>query len=257
MSQSEGLGQHGWQLRNPFAGSLALHGGLVALVISWGVFGLGKVERWGDPQSLGGGAVGITPVNRIPIPARSGRVNPVANDTESQVPSAPVKPQPKPAVKAPPPDAIAIRTKNAPKRVAPQTYSSARDSKPNQVSSTTGQAAVSPLYSLAPGGGGVGSGSTSPFGNRFGWYEQILREKVARNWRSQELDSRIQVPVIVTFEIQRNGTVRNVLVTRSSGNFAMDQSAQRAILLSSPLPPLPPQYEKDTALIEFWFRLQQ
>ena len=249
------------QLRTPLAVALALHGGLAALAVFWGALGIGKVEHWGDPQSLGGGSVGITPVNRIPLPSRTGKVNPVANDTESQVPSAPVKPQPKPAVKAPPPDAIAIRTKNAPKRpapiTAPQKHSVLRDPRPNQVYSSTGQAAVSPLYSLAPGGGGVGSGSTSPFGNRFGWYEQILREKVARNWRSQDLDSRILTPVVVTFEILRNGTVRNVTVTRTSGNFTMDQSAQRAIMLSSPLPPLPPQYERDSAMIEFWFRLQQ
>lgn len=246
------------RLRNPLVGSFALHAGLVALVMVWGIVG-GNVERWGDPQSLGGGSVGITPVERIPLPTRDGRVNPVANDTESQVPPAPVKPLPKAAEKAPEPDAIAIRSKKNAKKPAPiaanQRYKPA--AKPNQVYSSPGQAAVSPMYSLAPGGGGVGSGSVSPFGNRFGWYEQILREKVARNWRSQELDSSIGTPAVVTFDILRNGTVRNVQISKSSGNFAMDQSAQRAILMSAPFPQLPPQYERDAATIEFWFRLQQ
>jgi hypothetical protein len=74
------------------------------------------------------------------------------------------------------------------------------------------------MFSQAPGGGGVGSGSRSPFGNRFGYYEQLIRDKVARNWRSQDLDSSAN-PVVVTFDILRTGTVQNVRISRSSGNF--------------------------------------
>jgi hypothetical protein len=37
----------------------------------------------------------------------------------------------------------------------------------------------------------------------------------------------------------------------------MDQSAQRAILMSNPLPALPREFERDVATIEFWFGLQQ
>jgi protein TonB len=113
------------------------------------------------------------------------------------------------------------------------------------------------MFSQARGGGGVGSGSSSPFGNRFGWYEALLRDRVAANWQSQELDAGIRNRVAVTFEILRNGSIRNVRVTQSSGNFAMDQSAQRAILMSSPLPELPREFERDSANVEFWFSLQQ
>lgn len=244
-------------LRTPLFGSLAFHAaiGLLAFVYvaSRGTSG---VERWGDPDSLGGGAVGITPVERIPLQSRQGRVNPVANDTESQIAPAPVK-QPKSVAKEDP-DAIALKSRNTPKKNAapqsPQKYSS--EPRPNQVYSSTGQAATSPLFSQAPGGGGVGSGSASPFGNRFGYYEQLLRDKVARNWRSQDLDSSVRNPVVVTFEILRDGRVQNIRRIRSSGNFAMDQSAERAILLSSPFPPLPAQYERSSATIEFLFRLQ-
>jgi protein TonB len=141
--------------------------------------------------------------------------------------------------------------------VSPQRYSPVTEPKPNQVYSSTGQALTSSMYSLAPGGGNIGSGSGSPFGNRFGWYEALLRERVAKNWQSQDLDSRIRQRVAVTFDILRNGTIRNVRVTQSSGNFAMDQSAQRAILMSNPLPQLPREYEREVATVEFWFGLQQ
>jgi TonB family protein len=257
MSQHADILDERESLRNPLFVSILLHAGIVVLAVVYAAVSP-KVERWGDPQSLGGGAVGITPVERIPIQSRQGRINPVANDTESQVPSAPAKPQPKQAVKEDP-KAIALKSrtpaKPAPKST-PQKYSSIREPRPNQVYSSTGQAATSPMFSQAPGGGGVGSGSTSPFGNRFGYYEQLLRDRVARNWRSQDLDSTVRNPVVVTFDILRSGNVQNVRVTRSSGNFAMDQSAQRAILLSNPFPALPAQYERDSATIEFWFRLQ-
>lgn len=247
-------------LRGAFFRSIGFHAGLTGAVVLWTVFGnTGRIEKWGDPQSLGGGAVGITPVNRIPLPSREGRVNPVANDTESQIPSPP-RPEPKQTVKQPEPDAIALRSKTAPKQTAatssPQRYTPVPNPRQNQVYSRTGQALTSPMFSQAPGGGGVGSGSTSPFGARFGWYEQLLRERVARNWRSQDLDSRIQNRVAVMFDIQRDGSIQNVRVSQSSGNFTLDQSAQRAILASNPLPALPPEFERNTATIEFWFGLQ-
>jgi protein TonB len=243
--------------------SAGLHAALAAIVFGWTAMKLGSsnVERWGDPASLGGGAVAITPVASIPLPSREGRVNRVANDTESQIPAAPKEQKPA-AVKPPEPDAVAIKGRS-PQRAKARTpasqqkYSPIAEPKPNQVYSSTGQALSSSTYSLAPGGGGVGSGSGSPFGNRFGWYEALLRAQVARNWRSQELDSNIRSRVAITFEIARNGQVGNVRVSQSSGNFAMDQSAQRAILMSNPLPQLPREYERDSATIEFWFSLQQ
>jgi periplasmic protein TonB len=244
--------------RTPLMGSVAFHAGLAVLAFVFAVIeGGSRIERWGDPNSLGGGAVGITPVQRIPLPSRQGRINPVANDTESQVPSAPAKPEPKRAAPEDP-SAIALKSRNAKKtgpQVSPQKYAPA-EPRPNQVYSSTGQAATSPMFSQAPGGGGVGSGSTSPFGNRFGYYEQLIRDKVARNWRSQDLDSSVRNPVVLTFDILRTGNVQNVRVSRSSGNFAADQSAQRAIMMSNPFPPLPAQYEREVATIEFVFRLQ-
>lgn len=258
MSQHADILDERESLRSPFFGSLIVHAGVIALPFLFAFMRGNTVEHWGDPNSLGGGAVGITPVERIPIQSRQGRINPVANDTESQIPSAPAKPQPKPALEDNR-DAIALKSRNPQKKAAPQTtqkYSPIKEPRPNQVYSSTGQAATSPLFSQAPGGGGVGSGSTSPFGNRFGYYEQLIRDKVARNWRSQDLDASVRNPVVVTFDILRNGSIQNVRVTRSSGNFGADQSAQRAILLSNPFPPLPAQYEQNVATIEFSFRLQ-
>ena len=248
-------------LRRSLLSALGLHAGVVVAIVGATWAASQTPTQWGDPNSLGGGAVGITPVERIPIHTPAGRVNPVANDTTSTIP-APPKPQPA-KQKLPDPDAIPIKSRNAKKSIeetaaARQKYRPTDQTLPNQVYSSTGQAAVSPLFTPAPGGGGVGSGSANPFGYGFGWYAALMREKVARNWNRQGLDMRMRIaPVIIYFEIYRDGSARNVRVAQTSGNFALDQSAVRAVVTSSPFPALPPQLPKDTYTISFEFRLTQ
>ena len=76
-------------LRGPLLVSAALHAGLLVALIAQGVVANRPSELWGNPNSLGGGSVGITPVSQIPLPARGGPVNPLANDTRSSVPAPP------------------------------------------------------------------------------------------------------------------------------------------------------------------------
>ena len=172
----------------------------------------GRVERWGDPKSLGGGAVSITPVYKIPLPAREGVINHVANDTESQIP-APPKPEPKQVLKPPEPDAIAIKEqtskKQKPERASPQHYTTC--------AGPEAESAVQPHWSGAdladvrvrrPAEAESARVQHQPVRSRFGWYEQLLRERVAQNWRSQDLDSRLRNRVAVMFDIQRDGTIR-------------------------------------------------
>jgi protein TonB len=61
----------------------------------------------------------------------------------------------------------------------------------------------------------------------------------------------------VTFEIVRDGSVRNVRLLQRSGNLALDNSAQRAILQAGPFPQLPADYNRDSASVEFWFQLKR
>lgn len=245
--------------RDPIGGSLVrslfLHGLIAVAAVSYGLTA-GKTEKWGDPGALGGGSVAVTSVSSIPLPSNPGRVNPVANDTESQVPAAPAKQPAKPAPREDP-DAIAIkgRSPQRPKPAASTQRYQASEPRPNQVYSSTGSQAVSPMYSVA-GSGEVGSGS-GIFGSRFGAYMQVLRDKIARNWRSNELDAAVQAGAVIGFEIARDGSLRNVRVIQSSGNFAMDQTAQRAIIQSAPFNPLPAGYEHNSVNIDLTFRLRR
>lgn len=255
------LEQHD-SLSRPLLVSAAMHGGVFALIALYTSFGLAGRVEWGDPHSIGA-SVGITAMSQLPMPARSGMANPVANPTESQVP-APPKPEPKKPARAPEPDAIPLRGREAPKKptyMRSQTYAPYRaiQEKKNQLYSASGQALSSNMYGGLQGSGGVGAGTGTSFGNRFGWYRALLEQRVGQKWHTEDVDPRLQTApvVIVTFEIESNGSVRNVRLMQGSGNRTLDYSAQRAINEAAPFPPLPQGYERDSAQIEFWFALKR
>jgi protein TonB len=252
-------------LGKPLAGSVALHLSVGAALLMSAWIGHGPGVQWGDVNGGGMGSVAVNVVPRIPLPGRSGPINPVANDTESVVPTPPPKAKPKPKVEAPEPNAIAIKSRNAVRKAsraasAPNKFREQQQDLPNQVYSTSGQAVVSPMYGMT-GGGGVGIGTSSPFGAQFGWYVNLLRDQVARNWRTSDLDPRLRSApqVWVTFTIRRDGSVApgSVRITQRSGNQALDFSAQRAILDAAPFQPLPPQFQRNEVEIEFRFELRR
>jgi protein TonB len=252
-------------LGKSLAGSVALHISVAAAVLMSTWIGRGQRVQWGDINGGGMGSVAVNVVPRVPLPGRSGPLNPVANDTESVVPTPPPKAKPRPKVEAPEPNAIAIKSRNAdrkPSRPAssPNRFREQQQDLPNQVYSTSGQALVSPMYGMT-GGGGVGIGTHSPFGEQFGWYVNLLRDQVARNWRTSDLDPRLRTApqVWVTFTIRRDGSVTpgSVRITQRSGNPALDYSAQRAILDAAPFQPLPPQFQRSEVEIEFRFELRR
>jgi len=251
-------------MRRPLLESAALHAGVFTLVLLTAVTGAGRRATWGDPNSLGGGSVTINAVSQIPLPSRGGVVNPVANDTESQIPQPPA---PKPAKAArrtvEDADAVPLKGRRAARRMSDIIGSQQRYRRPesgsNQLYSSTGQGLVSPMFGQTGSGGGVGIGAGSPFGNRYGYYVELLKQRVAQKWRTSEVDPRLKTapPVIITFTILRDGSVRDVRIVQRSGNGVLDYSAQRAILEASPFPPLPAGYERDEASVEFWFQLSR
>ncbi|MFN7993922.1 MAG: TonB family protein [Bryobacteraceae bacterium] len=250
-------------LRKPLLGSVVFHVAVFSTVLLWGIANSHGRVMWGDANSGGPGSVAINVVNKIPLPSRAGIVNPLANNTESVVPTPP--PASKVQHRAPveEPDAIPLksRTRHKPAEVtrsAQNTWRAKQQDKPNQLYSDAGQALVSPMVGQV-GSGGVGVGLGSPFGNRYGNYVMVLRQRVAEKWQTSDIDARIRTapPVVVTFDLQRDGSVRDVRVVQRSGNTALDYSAQRAIYDAAPFPPLPSGYERSDAVIEFWFELRR
>ena len=96
-------------------------------------------------------------------------------------------------------------------------------------------------------------------GNRFPGYAKQIEELVAQKWRTGDVEARIQTapPTIVTFDLMRAGTARNIQVLQRSGIPTLDFSAQRAVLEASPFPPIPPGYDRDSVQVEFSFELKR
>ena len=110
-----------------------------------------------------------------------------------------------------------------------------------------------------PGGGGVGVGNNSPFGNQFGAYADILRNLVAQNWKTSDIDARItpRPSVAVTFTLHRDGSVTGMSQSRRRAaipRWIFPRSAPSWTLRR--FPQLPPQFPKNQAEIEFRLRTE-
>jgi protein TonB len=246
-------------LGGPFLQSVFLHAAIAGLLVVSTINYTRSREVWGSATTQMGDAVAVNAVKSIPLPSRAGLVNPVANDTEAQVPQAP-KPQPKQQAKPPEPKAIPLKSRHVDTRsleqMSPQRYQP-RTPPPNQVFSRDAPAAVSPMYEK-PGAGGVGVGPNSTFGNRFGAYADLVIKRVTEKWQTGGLAGMHTAPeVIVTFDILRDGSVRNSRVAQSSGNSNLDYSAVRAVMDAAPFPALPPEYGQSQANVELRFQLQR
>src|SRR5580704_3206801 len=130
-----------------FLGALGLHIALLAglLLTGW----LAKEQDSFGSKNAGGVAVGVEVVNSIPL-VHHGAPNPLTNDTESEVPQAPVtKPVERVKEEKPPPDAIPIKspkTKKAPEASEKQRFRPINELQPNQLTSKSAPQISSPLF---------------------------------------------------------------------------------------------------------------
>ena len=235
--------------------SVACHVMLFTGSILWAAFHM--PISLGNPDGRIGGAVAVTPVQGIPLTgSRAELENPVANPVQHDVPAAIEKKPPPP--EPPPPDAVEIEKQR--KRVSAQKFSTRKkEAAPNQVPSSTGARANSPIFSGQKNtGAGVGFGTGSPFGSKFGWYADALQRRISEEWRKTlgQVSGRSAQPAVVSFRISRNGRIDNVRIAQTSANRSMDYSSFRAVLNANPLRPLPPALGRSSITVEIWFRLK-
>jgi protein TonB len=118
-------------------------------------------------------------------------------------------------------------------------------------------------YGTAPGSSASGVKMQSPgggdFATRYGWYVEAVRRKIGSNWNLFEIDPAVRsarrAKSVLTFTINRDGSVKNIRMEQSSGNQSMDISAQRALASASPMPPLPNDYTGSYVNVDFDFDL--
>ena len=238
--------------------AIALHASLLGVFLLKNI--LPAPEKFGDPNA-GGASIGIEVTDKIPIP-HSGPPNPVAHESESDTPqeTSKIEQEKKEVI---PPDAIKLNLHQE-KKKAKVKEQSAKKKLPsfdqlekNQLYSKTPQAVSSTLFSQMAGSGRVGTGANTTLGTRFAAYAAQLQEQIARHWNTGDVNARTAPLVTASFDLMKDGTVRNVKVTQGSGIPTLDLSVRRAIEDASPFPPIPPGFEHSSAKCEFTFELKK
>lgn len=104
-------------------------------------------------------------------------------------------------------------------------------------------------------GGGAGTGGYLDVGNFCcPEYLQTMLQLIQKNWNAQQSVSGMAQ---VKFTIQRSGTLTDVELEKPSGYFALDREAQRAVLVTRTLPPLPRQFTEDHLTVHLIFQYQR
>jgi protein TonB len=93
--------------------------------------------------------------------------------------------------------------------------------------------------------------STSEY--RFARYFEDWRarvEKIGNENYPDEARGRIYGMLQMTVVIDRNGTLLDAVIERSSGSPVLDRAARRIVKLAAPYPPFPPEIAHDTDVLE-------
>jgi TonB family protein len=246
-------------VRGGFLGALTLHLALLGGIV-FSNYLANHRDTFGE-RNAGGAAVPIEVANTIPL-AHNGPQNPLASDTQSEVPQALTKPIERVKADTPPPDAIPIKSHTPKKPAAEQPsernrFRSFKELDPYQATSKSPPVVSSPAFS-ASGAGNISLGPRTTLGDNFSAYGAQLQQLVASHWRTDTVDSRVRTApiIIVDFDVMRDGSVRNIHILQGSGIAPLDSSVERAIRDTS-LPPLPLGFPHDRASVESWFELKR
>lgn len=225
----------------PAAGSLLLHGGLVAALLLYGIVnGFFHRNLWGNEGP--GGAIQVSLVsNALPLPAVERNENVLATENPSKAAAEPAKKQ---AVDQ---SAIAIQGKQAKPQIkaAPKAQPHQLPPPPDyrahfgeQSGSSTPRATMA--QTAANGPVVVSNGD---FGSRFGWYVDIIKRKVDQNWLRAQVDPRTpkSATAQIYFRIDRRGHPSGFSIKTASGSPTLDRSCLLATQRVDTFGDLPPE----------------
>ena len=215
--------------------SVAAHIALLMAILLMPTRGAQEAPRTVMTISLGGApgprAGGMTPAAARPVQAPA-PPEPVRRAESAPAPTRPAMTLPDPRAKR----QTAPKPQQAPKDAASRTPTTGEVPSPGNARAETG--AKGQGFGLSTGGGG-GSGVQLDVANFCcpEYIEQMVT-LIQRNWNQNQ---GVVGATVIRFTIQRDGTIVTPQVERSSGFYALDNSAQRAVLLTK-LPPLPGGY---------------
>ncbi len=207
------------------------------------------VSLGGFPGGGGGPGGGGPKAAAVPAPAKKETLRDLTVASK-------VKPQVKPTMTYPVDKPKKDRTDKDPKKAAiskPQPNAAAPADAAGAAGARNGTGQSGAGSGIRIGlGDGSGSGPGSGYGDQVGlsdfpyqYYLQIISDRVSSSWFTALVDPGVSGTFYTTvyFKILRNGQVADLTVKESSGIASLDMSAQRAIQISAPFPPLPSDYD--------------
>jgi len=87
---------------------------------------------------------------------------------------------------------------------------------------------------------------------KYDYYLGLIKNKVDNRWNQPVAHNKAR-KALIEFTINRKGDVSNVRVADSSGDSYFDQTALRAVTLSTPFPPLPRGFKGDSLRVHYRF----
>jgi protein TonB len=239
----------------PAAGSLLLHGTLIAGLLTYGILsGLLHHNDWGGAGS--GGAIQVTLVTHaLPLPSdQPPNENVLATETPSQAPAEPT-PKAKQAV-----DETAIPIAGKQKKTEQESARKTQQHQPkpdqDNMARYGEQSGSSMARSMQTQGfsSGKTTVSDSDFGSRFGWYVDGINRKMATDWYKPEVDPHTPkgARAFIQFTIHRDGSVSNVQMSQPSGSPTLDRSCLRAAQRVDTFGALPTQYNQSTVMTSYY-----
>jgi TonB family protein len=199
----------------------------------------------------------------ISLPASSGprtrsqlvRLAPLRTLPAPEPAAASAKAKPKPALlkRYQPGAKIAIREERAPnkKGKADETKVAPKEA------AAPSSADLSPRWFSSDSSRATSAKTDGDF--RFAYYLATLRNKIGSRWvPPQGVDARGRpIKTTVYFRVHRDGKISQASIETSSGYVFFDQTAMRALISATPLPPLPAGYTDNYLGVHFGFEFQQ
>jgi periplasmic protein TonB len=196
----------------------------------------------------------IHPVRFVSPRAVAVRLLPAGSLKGGEAPAPAPVPQPVPETKkilkpapedVPPPPtdkAVLIPSKEKDKKpVATSPRASTERARPPDVSlPSSGESGGGGGGAIGAGGNVGVSGAAFDSDFQFSYYIERMLVAIGMNWFKPSQAG--TVSPVIHFKIEKDGTVSDATIERSSGQPFVDRAALRAVVSSSPLPPLPAEY---------------
>ena len=191
----------------------------------------------------------------VKIQFAASRMPHVTERARADAPAVPVEKPKAPRIDAPKPEPVKPVTTTAPPErntvpLSPFGQSTRKGSENPEPPKPTASNQPQTPPGVAVGAAGV----TGLEGGDFPYTIYIERMTTLIGSRWLRPQSASGTPVVIYFEINRDGRIRDIKVETPSGNGTFDRAAQRAVMESSPLPPLPFAYNGTYLGVHLTFR---